>query len=122
MEEDCMICALPLAVIYCEKLPCSHTFHYECLLKTIICGKRQTYNHTNRCPYCREKIGYLPVINGMTKPLKNIHYGVGMNPPDFPQIRCQHILLRGKNTGSNCDKKCQLGYTFCKNHNKILKI
>ena len=122
-DEDCMICALPLVDLYCEKLLCSHIFHYECLLKTFVSGKRQTYKHTNRCPYCREKSGYLSAINGVPRLIQNIHYSAGDIPPECPKIRCQHILIRGKNKGNTCDKKCQIGYTFCKTHkSKIAEI
>ena len=122
-DDDCMICALPLSDAYCEKLSCSHIFHYECLLKTFVFGQRQTYKHTNRCPYCRDKSAYLPVINGLTRLIPSIHYCAGDIPPGCPQIRCQHILSRGKNKGNLCDKKCQIGYGRCKTHkSKIPKI
>ena len=117
-DEECAICALPLKDMYCETLSCSHVFHYECILKTFTVCKKQTYKHVNRCPYCREKCGYLPLINGLAKVIRNIHYnpeGGGLIP-ECPNIRCQHILLRGKNKGTTCDKKCQLGFTQCKTH------
>ena len=123
MEEECMICALPLVDLYCEKISCSHQFHYECLLKTYISCKRQTYKHTNRCPYCREKSGYLSVINGLTKVIPHIHYNPETPAPEPPKIRCQHTLIRGKNKGKACGKKSQMGFMMCKtHHSKVAKI
>ena len=115
-DEECAICALPLKDLYCETLQCSHVFHYECTLKTFVSCKKQTYKHVNRCPYCREKSGYLSIINGLTKVIRDIHYNPEGPVPECPKIRCQHVLLRGKNKGKTCDKKCQLGGGQCKAH------
>ena len=37
-------------------------------------------------------------------------------------IPCQYILKRGKNKGKQCNKKCFLGYEYCKIHKKSLKL
>ena len=122
-DDDCAICALPLKDMYCETLPCNHVFHYECLLKTFVAGKRMSYKHVNRCPYCRSLGGYLPPINGLPKLIGKIHYNPGGPIPECPKIRCQHVLLRGKNKGQTCDKKCRMGFVQCKTHHgKVPKI
>ena len=116
VDDECAICALPLKDMYCETLQCSHVFHYECLLKTFVINKRMTHKHVNRCPYCRSICGYLPPVNGLTKLVGKIHYNPLGPGPECPNIRCQHILLRGPNKGKTCAKKCQLGFVQCKTH------
>jgi hypothetical protein len=115
--EDCMICGLSLSQGISECLPCSHSYHYECLMKTYQMTMRTSYSHKNRCPYCRKSSGYLSLVNGLTKPCKGIHYGLGEDPPEYLSIRCQHTLTRGPRKGECCLKKCQLGYQRCKTHN-----
>ena len=117
--EECMICSMPLCEQYCHKLKCGHTFHYECLLTSAIINRRHSSSH-NSCPYCRTKHGYLPIINGLTKTKikPGVHYSFSDNFPEYTLVKCQHILTRGKRKGESCDKKPQLGFTYCKAHNK----
>jgi len=116
-EKECMICGLSLSVGITECLPCSHSYHYECLMKTYQMTMRSNHNHRNRCPYCRKPSGYLSLVNGLNKPCKGIHYQFGTPVPEYTPIRCQHVLQRGPRKGECCLKKCQLGYTTCKSHN-----
>ena len=37
-------------------------------------------------------------------------------------VQCQHILTRGKNKGSTCNKNCFLGYKYCKVHKKDINL
>lgn len=112
----CAICGSEMDEMFSLKLPCGHEFHYECLYKTFAAVKKTSYKYRNHCPYCRDKSGFLPIVNGLTRAIQGIHYEQGQEPPDIPKVRCQHILVRGKNKGSPCDKKCQLGFTMCKTH------
>lgn len=121
-DPNCLICGSEKTEAYTIKLKCGHEFHYDCLLKSCLALNKTSYKYTNRCPYCRDKIGYLPVINGLNRVTKCIHYEPGTDPPPLINIRCQHILTRGKNKGKTCDKKCQLGFTVCKTHNKPKKV
>ena len=114
IDEECRICALPLVDLYCEKVSCSHQFHYECLLKTYISCKRQTYKHTNRCPYCRSGGNYLPLLNGTKKMYTTIH----KIDNNFQNIPCSSIIQRGPNKGNPCGKNCHIGFSFCKMHLK----
>ena len=115
-EESCAICGSEMNEMFSVKLPCGHEFHYECLYKTYASLKKTSYKYRNHCPYCREKSGLLPIVNGLARATVGIHYAQGQEPPEIPKVRCQHILVRGKNKGSPCDKKCQLGFTMCKTH------
>ena len=118
-DEDCMVCGESLKIGFTEKLACNHVYHYECILKTFQMVKPMG-THKNRCPYCRKGSGYLTLVNGLTRPLPNIHYNPKLTPkgPEYVPIRCTHILTRGKHKGQTCDKKCQLGLFVCKAHNK----
>ena len=118
-DEDCMVCGESLKIGYTEKLACNHVYHYECILKTFQMVK-PIGTHKNRCPYCRKGSGYLTLVNGLTRPLPNIHYNPKLSPkgPEYVPIRCTHLLTRGKHKGQTCDKKCQLGLFVCKAHNK----
>ena len=114
-DYDCAICGLPLSCKYTYKLKCSHEFHYECLLKTL--QSSIVYNHNvkkNQCPYCRDRCGYIPAVNGLKKLTPGIH-DILMNS-DFQSVKCQHILTRGKRKGLLCDKNCKIGYMYCVNH------
>ena len=116
----CMICGDLMNSMYSVKLECphSHEFHYECILKTYTAIYKSSHKYRNHCPYCREKSGLLPIVNGLTKAVTGIHYVLGQEPPDISKVRCQHTLTKGIRKGELCDKKCQLGYTLCKVHQK----
>ena len=66
----CTICGCYLEKENEHILPCSHKFHYDCLIK---CFQYDiSYPRINKCPYCRTVVNYLPLKNGIT-PLKYIH-------------------------------------------------
>lgn len=68
-ENFCEICCSKLDENNI-KLDCNHCFHYECLLKSM---KQKDIRFFNmECPYCREKIDFLPLLPG-EKPIKNLH-------------------------------------------------
>lgn len=121
-EEDCSICGLKLNEKYQYKLQCNHVFHYECLLKTFVHSKNSYYSgkYTNKCPYCRSKCEFLPVINGLSKVREDIHYKY--EKPELISVPCKAILQKGKNKGNKCDKKCMLGYEYCGLHKKYIKF
>ena len=37
------------------------------------------------------------------------------------QIKCKHVLTRGKRKNEQCGKNCQLGFQYCGIHMKSLK-
>ena len=115
-DKKCGICGDVLSTQFCETLRCGHIFHYECILKTFKINKTTGYGSPNRCPYCRQKSGYLPPVNGLSKLIPKIHYPQKGPPPPYQSTRCSHTLKRGKNKGQECGKKCQVGYDICKPH------
>jgi hypothetical protein len=122
-EEDCSICGIPLKDKYQYKLSCNHVFHYECLLKTFVHSKQTDFysgKYKNKCPYCRGKCEYLPIVNGLNKVIVDIHYKY--EKPELKCTRCKAVLQRGKNKGNVCNKKCLLGYEYCGLHKKQMKF
>ena len=117
-DDTCMICGDLLQNGCIECLPCNHVYHYECLLKTFQVSKKKTYSYKNRCPYCRKSCGHLRIVNGLPKLYPKIHYDLHGEIPEYTQVKCCHIMTRGKNKGSICNRKCQLGFNVCKMHNK----
>tara|TARA_B100000963_G_scaffold312085_1_gene289340 strand:- start:221 stop:598 length:378 start_codon:yes stop_codon:yes gene_type:complete len=123
-SEECSICGLELNEKYTHELSCNHKFHYECLMKTYTHTPKMNNGNHLSCPYCREKTGYLPIVNGLKKLIVGVHVG---NYKEFydengnhklKNKSCQHILTRGKNKGNQCSKNCFLGYDYCKTHKK----
>lgn len=115
LDEECAICGLKLKEKYSYQLNCNHCFHYDCLLKTF----NNHYNKKNRrCPYCKNKSDHLPLINGIKKPIENIHYTTQIELDNLiiKNERCCHILTKGKRKGDKCNKKCKLGYYYCQCH------
>ena len=111
-EELCGICGLNLKDEYTHTIPtCNHTFHYECLLKSII----HNYNE-KKCPYCRTDIPLLPIVNGLNK----VYSGIHNTNENFNIVPCNHILMKGKRKGQQCNKKCKLGYNVCGRHLKFI--
>ena len=107
-DETCNICGDLLKDGYSIKTDCNHTFHYECLQKSLI----YNYEKTNNCPLCRQNIELLPVVNGLKKLIRGIHYTSeeyknGLNYENKP---CNHILKSGKNKGQPCNCNCKIGY------------
>ena len=45
----------------------------------------------------------------------------GKNKPEYTNVKCEHIMTRGKNKGNKCGKNCQLGYFRCGLHNNSNK-
>ena len=115
-EKKCLICEEDLNSKYTYTLECNLTFHYECLMKTYKFQKK------NKCPYCRKPAKLLPLVNGIKKPLKNIHYHNISEITDIYDnldninIKCNHILKKGKNKGKFCNKNSMIGYYKCKAH------
>lgn len=127
-QEECGICGLELRDKYSYKLNCNHEFHYECLIKSFqnIPKLKKEVNH---CPYCREKSDYLPLINGLKRIIPGVHCNIYDGTIEAHQslkkdysVPCQHILTRGKNKGSMCQKNCFLGYNYCKIHKKDINL
>lgn len=118
MSKTCDICG-EKSNKYIYKLNCSHEFHYECLA--------QSFKHglNRNCPTCRTPSYFLPMINGCSGPTNHIHYDYNSSMEhinkikEYKHVRCDHILTRGKNKGSKCNKKCVVGYYQCTNHLKI---
>ena len=122
-DAECSICGLELKEACVHKLPCNHTFHYECLQKSFLSMKKTSYSaYTNSCPYCRIKCGYLPIVNGLKKVHYDIHISKKEELPIILCVPCKFVLTRGKNKGSECNKKCFLGYEYCKVHKKAMKL
>ena len=113
-EICCDICGDPHKLKHVQTLKCNHSFHYECILKSFICDRKKF----NQCPLCRQCHGLLPLMNGLPKLVKNIHY-TKEYPVDYTQVSCQVILKSGKRKGQGCQAKCMIGpYTnaMCKRH------
>ena len=112
--EDCAICGLSLNDKFPYKLPCNHVFHYECLMKTFDNSNR------NRCPYCREKACYLPLVNGVKKIKPGVHcediQTQHILEKNHVNTTCEYVFVKGKNKGAKCGKHCKLGYTVCGSH------
>jgi hypothetical protein len=127
-NEECGICGVDLKDKYSHKLNCNHKFHYECLMKSFQ-NTPKLKKQCNHCPYCRDKTDYLPLINGLKKVIPGVHcntFGSSLNESKLSlkidySVHCQHILTRGKNKGSTCNKYCFLGYNSCKVHKKDKK-
>ena len=125
MNNTCAICGDDLSNKLCHKLECGppnepHEFHYECLLKTF------SYSNTDKgrnCPYCRSKTGYLPLVYGLKRVLPGIHCSYYDQKDKLEelkgyQVKCKHILTRGKRKNEMCGKNCHLGSQYCGNHIK----
>lgn len=113
-EECCGICGDAMSQKYVYKLPCNHEFHYECILKTLKTNK----STCNKCPYCRGSFEILEPINGLKGLQYGIHFKTYDTIPEYTNVKCDHIMARGKNKGNVCGKNCQLGFFRCGLHNK----
>ena len=111
-DISCNICGDLLNDKCVIKLNCNHSFHYECDMKSFQCEKKRQ----NNCPLCRRSHGILPVVNGLTKVTRGIHYIDYKNIPELNNTPCSAILKSGKRKGGPCNAKCMLGMTHCKRH------
>jgi hypothetical protein len=114
-KEDlcCDICGDLETAKFMQTLPCSHNFHYECIMKTFMSERKRK----KECPLCRKQAGLLPIVNGLTKLIKDIHYNDLSNGlPEYTCVPCNIVLKTGKHKGGACGKKCMLGFTKCKRH------
>jgi hypothetical protein len=110
-EKKCIICGDGYEKNYMHTLDCGHKFHYNCLLKCFLCNKNE-----KMCPYCRKPQIKLPVVNGLKKYHKGIHYINNIDEINFENIKCQYILKSGKNSGNKCNNNCKVGFNYCGKH------
>tara|TARA_B110000285_G_C15070484_1_gene587626 strand:- start:644 stop:1030 length:387 start_codon:yes stop_codon:yes gene_type:complete len=114
--EICNICGdyLNNKLIYTTK--CNHVFHYECLQKSL----QNSFDKHNSCPLCRQNIDLLPVVNGLKKLIRGIHYTSieYKNSLNYINTPCNHVLKSGKNKGQVCNRNCKIGYNVCSKHFK----
>ena len=108
-DEDCAICGESMQCKFTHTLKCNHGFHYECLQKAFVSTKH------NRCPYCRKSGDLLPLVNGLKKLHKGIHYKYE-KPEDYVSSPCSVLLKTGKRKGLACDANCIIGYGMCNRH------
>lgn len=112
----CAICGEDNDDVF-HTLRCGHSFHYRCLYNSFKCMK------TNSCPYCRSSKNLLPIVPGLKKVERPLHfnnkyYDKYNKCENHKPVKCKHILTRGKNTGETCGKNCKLGYEYCGIHYK----
>tara|TARA_B100000686_G_C16453450_1_gene793324 strand:- start:208 stop:648 length:441 start_codon:yes stop_codon:yes gene_type:complete len=108
---NCDICGEPHKLKYVQKLTCGHCYHYECIQKSFMYDRK---NH-NQCPLCRKPHGLLPLINGLPKIIRGIHY-ISNYPVNYDPGKCTEIIKSGKRKGLECGCKCLLGFNICKRH------
>ena len=112
-EICCDICGDPHSLKYVQTLKCNHSYHYECIMKAFMCDRKRS----NQCPLCRQSHGLLPLVNGLSKLVKGIHYiDLTKGLPKYECIPCDSILKSGNRKGSQCGSKCMIGFTMCKRH------
>ncbi len=116
IENMCNICGDNLDNAFTYTTDCNHIFHYECLQKSL----QNSYEKNNSCPLCRQSIHLLPVVNGLKKLVRDIHYTSEeyKNNLNYVNIPCNHILKSGKNKGQVCNRNCKVGYNVCGKHIK----
>ena len=112
-EVCCDICGDLHKLKYVQTLKCNHSYHYECILKSFMSDRK----NFNQCPLCRQCHGLLPLVNGLPKLVKGVHYmDLTKGLPKYECIPCNSILKSGKRKGLQCGSKCMLGFTMCKRH------
>ena len=62
------------------------------------------------------KILRLPLVNGLKKIYPGIHDLT--NSEEYINVKCKHVLTKGKNKGNHCSNYCLLGNEYCKIHIK----
>ena len=108
--EECPICGDDINNEYKIKLKCNHEFHYNCIYLSF---KNTKLLH---CPYCRQTVDKLPLVNGIKKICPYIH---DIKKGEiYESDPCKFILQTGKNKGKICGRFPQLGCESCKIHNK----
>ena len=122
LEDCCSICGDNFNNEYCHTLECNHKFHYNCLLLTF------KNLRSNSCPYCRSKDNYLPIVNGLKKPLIGIHASKITDLFDenghkkYNNKPCNALLKKGPRKGEECGKNCKLGYDKCRIHGASAQV
>jgi hypothetical protein len=116
VDNFCDICGEAHNLKYVHTLDCNHCFHYDCIMKTFMMDIKKY----NKCPLCRKSSGLLPLINGLPKIIKGIHY-ITEYPSNYQSTKCSVILKSGKRKGQECGSKCIVGFDMCKRHH-ISKI
>ena len=111
MEDICNICCTSLVNKDKTKLLCNHEYHYDCIYswyeKTLTLHR----GNINKCPYCSQDGGYLPLPSGITYK-KEIHGPV--KPTNILNNNCCKAYTK---MGKPCKKKGHYeGY--CKIHKK----
>lgn len=112
-DISCDICGDSQNERFTINLKCNHCFHYDCIMKSFQYDK---YKY-NKCPLCRQSHGLLPIVNGLPKLIRGIHY-IGTIPQDYIEVRCCELLKSGKRKGLPCGSKCIIGSTVCKRHHQ----
>ena len=121
MEEEiptCAICGDPEQDKYMVTLNCNHSFHYECIMKSFQYSYKK--DRCNKCPLCRQVHGLLPIVNGLSRLIKGIHFSnLDNGIPKVNNTKCVEILQSGKRKGEECNCKCMIGFTTCKRHYQL---
>lgn len=117
-DELCGICGDPLYTKYSISLPCNHNYHYECINDSCLLSKKMG---CQTCPYCGYNFKVLKPVNGLKKLKYGVHWYSESDTSHYTNVKCNHIMKRGKRVGEECGKYCQLGYTKCTVHNIELK-
>jgi len=73
------------------------------------------------CPYCGHNFKVLEPVNGLKKIKYGVHWYHETDSSHYTNVKCNHIMKRGKRIGEECGKFCQLGYYKCSVHNSELK-
>ena len=112
-EEECSICGDLLSTKFPIKLSCNHSYHYECIMKAFMCDRKKL----NQCPLCRRPHGLLPLVNGLLRLTRGIHYiDLTKGLPKYESVSCISILKSGKRKGLQCGSRCMIGFSMCKRH------
>lgn len=97
-------------------LKCKHKFHYDCILESFV--RKKIKNKTVRtCPYCRQKSGHLPLLEGM-KPIKHIHKEKKKIKKKI--VNCSAVVKNGKRKGKSCRNCVQKNSLYCGIHKKYI--
>jgi hypothetical protein len=110
----CTICGGYLEKENEHILPCTHKFHYDCLIKYF--QYDISHPRINKCPYCRTVVNYLPLKNGMT-PLKYIHAEYKKKEKkESSDIDDVFFCCGNKKDGSSCKNRVKVEGGKCFKH------